>query len=62
MARPKTVRDGTKLNLYVPRSVKRHLGKLAFHQRKSISALVTDWGMALMQSAGDAASAQKEAA
>jgi hypothetical protein len=42
MARPKTVKNGQKLNLYVPHSVKRVLFSMATEQRKSISAIVTD--------------------
>jgi hypothetical protein len=42
MARPKTVKNGQKLNLYVPRTVKQMLFRLATERGKSISAVVTD--------------------
>lgn len=42
MARPKTVRDGRKLNLYVPQEVKRALFRLATETRRSISGVVTE--------------------
>lgn len=41
MARPKTIKNGKKLNLYVPMEIKRHLLKLATEDRRSISATVT---------------------
>lgn len=46
MARPKSVQDGTKLNLYVPRAVKRHLFELATAHRRSLSSMVTELVMA----------------
>ncbi len=46
MARPRTIRDGTKLNLYVPQSVKRRLHRLATLNRRSISAMVTELALA----------------
>ena len=42
MARPKTVLQGQKLNLYVPKQVKQMAYKMATNQRKSMSAVVTD--------------------
>lgn len=47
MARPRTIKDGTKLNLYVPMAVKRHLHKLATAQRRSLSAMVTELALAM---------------
>lgn len=55
MARPKTIRDGTKLNLYVPRSIKRHLHRLATANRRSISAMVTELALAAPVPSGQAA-------
>lgn len=46
MARPRTIKDGTKLNLYVPLAVKRHLYKLASHHRRSLSSMVVEMAMA----------------
>lgn len=46
MARPRSIKDGSKLNLYVPLRTKRHLYKLANHHRRSISAMVTELAMA----------------
>jgi rRNA-processing protein FCF1 len=42
MARPKTVKTGQKLNLYVPKTIKQALYKLATDRRQSMSAVVTN--------------------
>jgi hypothetical protein len=42
LGRPKTVKDGQKLNVYVPKEIKQILFAMATEQRKSISAIVTD--------------------
>lgn len=42
MARPKTVKNGKQLNLYVPAEVKRALFRMAAERGKSVSAVVGD--------------------
>lgn len=42
LGRPKTVKNGQKLNLYVDREVKRTLFTIATDQQKSISAVVRE--------------------
>jgi hypothetical protein len=42
MGRPKSVKNGTKLNIYLPEREKRFLFKLATARRKSMSAVITD--------------------
>lgn len=42
MGRPRTVKNGQKLNLYVDRDVKRKLFTMATERRISISAVVRD--------------------
>lgn len=42
LGRPKSVKDGQKLNVYVPKAVKQILFGMATSQGKSISAIVTD--------------------
>lgn len=42
MARPKTVKQGQKLNLYLPKHTKQALYKLASDAGKSLSAIVTE--------------------
>ena len=42
MARPRIIKEGVKLNLYVPLSVKRRLFRLANANRRSISGMVAE--------------------
>jgi len=42
MARPSTIKDGQKLNLYVPKKVKQMLFKMASNERKSMSAIFSE--------------------
>lgn len=42
MARPSTIKDGQKLNLYVPKKVKQTLFKMASNQRKSMSVVFSE--------------------
>lgn len=42
MARPRTIKEAVKLNLYVPLSVKRRLFRLASANRRSISSMVAE--------------------
>lgn len=60
MGRPKTIKNGTKLNLYVPLAAKRHLYRLASAHRRSISAMVVE--LALAASVPSVTEPRKEAA
>lgn len=41
MARPKIIKDGKKLNLYIPAAAKRSLFKIATARGESLSKVVT---------------------
>jgi len=43
LGRPSTVKEGEKLNLYLPKEAKRILFRMATKHRKSMSAVVTDF-------------------
>jgi hypothetical protein len=41
MARPKTIKNGEKLNLFLPKAVKQKLFRMASEQGKSLSGMVS---------------------
>lgn len=42
MARPKIIQHGERLNLYLPKRIKRRLCLMAYEARRSVSSLVTE--------------------
>jgi len=53
MSRPRTVKHGVKLNLYLPRALKNTLLKLATKRKRSAAQLVSDWVREKSQIASD---------